>query len=59
MIPTKVRELLAAHFDTKLLRELRGDVARHRKLTNPAVWPLIVRRLGRANEQLPDRKSVE
>jgi len=44
VIPTKARELL---------RELRGDVARHRKLTNPAVWPLIVRRLGRANEQLP------
>lgn len=36
-----------------MIRELRGDVERHDKLTNPAVWPLIVHRLGRAAETLP------
>jgi len=32
---------------------LRADIARHQKLTNPASWPLIVHRLGRAARSLP------
>lgn len=36
-----------------MLSELRADISRHEKLTNPAVWPLLVYRVGRAVNTLP------
>lgn len=36
-----------------MLDELRRDVVRHGKVTNPAVWPLMVYRAGRSLDALP------